>query len=147
MANRRFIRNGAFLTLTPDVVKLFGYVAVTTTGAITAASTKCDGFSISRSGVGRYLITLDDKYERFLGVNVTLNGSSGSALVTDTGLSCFTRGAESINSGAARTFSIQFCKQLTATATSTYVDADIETNAEFTLEITLKNSQVKGAQL
>lgn len=148
MANRKFLKN-SFATLTPDVVKLFGYVVTGADGAVTTASTKCDGFSIALTGseAGRYTITLNDKYDRFLGCHVTVNGADDAAYTDDKGLSCMVRAADDINSGASKVFYLQFVAQLTDTGASTYVDADLEDNAEFTIEITLKNSAVKGAQL
>lgn len=149
MANRLYKR-GDFSSLTPGIVKLFGYVEMGASGAIsTTVPAKCDGFTITKTAAktGRYTITLDDKYSRLLGVNVTLNGDDDAAYTTGKGNFCFVRAGDDITDGASKVFYLQFATIGPATATATCVDTELEDNVEITIEITLKNKLAKGAKL
>lgn len=149
MANRLFKR-GDFSTLTPGIVKLFGYVEIGASGLIsTTVPAKCDGFTITKTAaqLGRYTITLDDKYSRLLGVNVTLNGDDTAAYTTNTGAFTFVRSGSAITNGGSKVFYIQFAAIGPATATATYVDAEVESNVEIAIEITLKNKLASGGKL
>lgn len=63
MAARLF--NNSAQTLDRGIVSLFGVV---TFGAASIASQSCVGFSVARTDVGKYTLTLTDKYNTLLGM-------------------------------------------------------------------------------
>jgi len=78
MANRRF--NQFAGALENGVVKLFANVAIGATGAPTLSSGKGIA-SITRTAVGNYRVTLDDRYNLLLGCGVVEKSSTASGLV------------------------------------------------------------------
>jgi hypothetical protein len=77
MANRFFSQFQ--YSLEKKVVNLFGQVAIGATGAPTISAANSKGItSIARNSAGKYTITLQDSYNRFLGLAVTLKLSSGA---------------------------------------------------------------------
>lgn len=70
MANRSFHPNEGSLDI--NVVTLQGSFAPNGTSALVASSTLGKGFSVSRTGVGTFLITLADDYPALLAANATL---------------------------------------------------------------------------
>jgi hypothetical protein len=79
MANRFFSK--AQYSLDKDIVHIFGKVAIGATGAPTMSAINSKGVaSVVRASAGRYTITLQDKYNRFLDfsmiqVNATASGA------------------------------------------------------------------------
>lgn len=133
MANRTFSKDA--VTLEKGVVKLFGHVVTTTSGTI--GSQSCKGFSVVKTSAktGRYTITLDDYYVSFLAAQTTVVGAADAGYTSAKGLTSFLRNVAVDSSH--KTFDVQFCDRQTAPA-----DADLESGAEFYIEITLKNSSV-----
>lgn len=133
MANRTFSKDAS--TLEKGVVKLFGHVVTTTSG--TVGSSSCKGFSIAKTATetGRYTVTLDDYYFGLLACGVAVVGSADTVYTSAKGLTSFLRNV-AIDS-SHKTFDVQFCDRQTAPA-----DAELESAAEFYIEITLKNSSV-----
>lgn len=72
-------------SLDREVVKLFGSVTFTTSGAI--ASQDCLGFSVAKTGseAGRYTVTLEDQYNRFMGVSTCLEEAADAAITATEG--------------------------------------------------------------
>lgn len=68
MANRNF-QNKSF-SMTHDVVSLYGSFGVGPAGAV--VTPVGNGLSIALTATGRYTITLEDRYNRFLGASVGL---------------------------------------------------------------------------
>lgn len=65
-------------TRTRKVAMLFGFITTTTAGAIdSAASTNCNGFTVSRTSAGLYRLTLDDKYQSVLNILATPQKAAG----------------------------------------------------------------------
>ncbi len=133
MANRTFSKDA--VTLEKGVVKLFGHVVTTTSGTI--GSQSCKGFSIVKTATetGRYTVTLDDYYVAFLNASVVVVGSADTLYTTTKGLGSLLRNVAI--DASHKTFDVQFVDRATAPA-----DADLESSAEFYIEITLKNSSV-----
>jgi hypothetical protein len=85
MANRRF--NQFQYSLEFNVVHLFMKVAIGSTGAPTLSAANSKGIaSISRSGVGKYLITLSDAYNKFLSIDSVVNNAAGISVSADLGI-------------------------------------------------------------
>jgi hypothetical protein len=85
MANRRF--NQFQYSLEFSVVNLFGKTAIGSTGASTISVANSKGIaSIARTAAGKYLITLNDAYNKFLGINVVINNAAGISASPDVGI-------------------------------------------------------------
>lgn len=56
-------------SLDREVVSLFGVLTIGATGAI--SSQDCNGFSVARTGVGAWTITLTDRWSSLLNVHAT----------------------------------------------------------------------------
>ncbi len=130
MANR--LMKQFSMTLEAGVVKLYGEVTTTTSG--TVGSQSCKGFSIAKTGseVGRYTVTLADKYMKLLDVNVCVVGAADAAYTAAKGLVSFIRNDSIASNGV--TFNVQFVDPATS------ADAELADAAKFKIEITLKNS-------
>lgn len=130
MANRLYKQFQG--TLEQGVIKLFGGVVTTTSGTVGSATGK--GFTITKTAaeVGRYTVTLADKYTSLLAVSVIVEGAADAAYTTAKGLEPFLRNVSV--SSATPSFNIQFGR------TDTAADAELEDGAKFYVEVTLKNS-------
>lgn len=131
MANRLMKRDMG--TLEQGIVKLFGSVTCSTSGTVSSSTGK--GFTITKTSAktGRYTVTLADKYTSLLACSVTIVGATDAAYTTAKGLTHILR---NVNVGAAVPyFEIQFNDPDGSAA-----DAELETNAVFLVEVTLKNS-------
>lgn len=130
MANRLYKQFQG--TLEQGVVKLYGSVLTSTSGTIASATGK--GLTITKTAgeVGRYTVTLADKYSAVLAVSVALEGAADAAYTGSKGLVSFLR---NVPSGSVTSFDVQF-----TTAVATPADAELENGAGFLLEVTLKNS-------
>lgn len=119
-------------TLEGGIVKLFGKVVTSTSGAIGSQESK--GFTVTKTGseTGRYTITLDDKYQSLRGMSVALQGAVDAAYTTAAGLGWFVRGVAVSSSNPL--LYIQFYR------TDTGADAEVIDAAEFYIELSLKNS-------
>jgi hypothetical protein len=131
MANRSWKKQ--FNTLTPGIVTLHGVVKLGTSGATSSQTSK--GFSVARTGVGIYTVTLDDGYAELL--KSTVNLRTAGAAPTGTSGNTFTRNkASNAIDGGGKTFTF------TAIRSDTQVAAEVENNAELEIEIVLRNSAV-----
>lgn len=80
MANRIF--NQFSWGLEKYRVQLFGKVAIGSTGACTLSAANSKGItSITRNNVGKYTIVLNDPYQKFMGLKVTVLLASGLSVV------------------------------------------------------------------
>lgn len=131
MANRYYKQFQG--TLEAGVVKLFGSVVTSTSGTVSTSTGK--GLTITKTGgeVGRYTVTLADKYTALLGVSVALVGSADAAYTSAKGIVHFLRNVSV--AGATPAFDIQW-----ADADGSAADAEVENGAAFYVEVTLKNS-------
>ena len=131
MANR--LMKQFRMSLEAGVSDLFGEVTTTTSGTI--GSQSCKGFTVTKTGgeVGRYTVTLADKYMKLLAVSVAVVGAADAAYTTAKGLVWFLRNDTIASSGT--TFNVQFCD-----ADGSPADAELEDGAKFKIGITLKNS-------
>ena len=114
------------------IVKLFGKVVTSTSGAISSQVSK--GFTVAKTGseTGRYTVTLSEKYSSLRGCSVALQGAADAAYTTANGLGWFLRG---VDVGASTPLLyIQFYR------TDTGADAEVIDAAEFYIELTLKNT-------
>lgn len=118
--------------LEQGVVKLFGTLVIGSTGAITSQS--CKGFSVAKtaSETGRYTVTLEDKYNGFLGANVTLEGAADTAFAS-AGLAHFVR-------NVAVSASVPKLDLQISSAVATPADIDLPSGTKVYIELTLKNS-------
>lgn len=133
MANRYFQQ---FLnTLEHGVVKLYGKVVTSTSGTISTQGGK--GFTVTKTSaeVGRYTVTLADKFNALLACSVAIIGTADAAYTSAKGLTWFLRGVDV--SAATPILYIQFCDPDGSPA-----DAELEDGASFHIELTLKNSTV-----
>lgn len=119
-------------TLEGSIIKLFGKVVTTTGGAIGSQDSK--GFTVSKTGseVGRYTITLEDKYTSLRGMTVALQGAADAAYTTANGIGWFVRGVDV--AAATPLLYLQFYR------TDTGADAEVIDAAEFYIELSLKNT-------
>lgn len=113
------------------VVKLYGTFTTTTSGTI--GSSSCKGFSVAKTATetGRYTVTLGDKWNGLLGVNVAIEGAADAAYTASQGLCSLLR---NVDVSSAKTLDIQFADPATS------ADAELEDGAKVYIEITLKNS-------
>lgn len=131
MANRVWKKE--FNTLTPGVVTLHGVAKLGTTGAVSSQTSK--GFSVARTGVGLYTVTLEDVYSELLKCVVNLR--TAAAVTGATAGSMFVRNKTgNLVDGGAKTFTFQ------AVRADTQVAAEVEDNAQLEIEIVLRNSGV-----
>jgi hypothetical protein len=128
MANRTF---HAAKSLDREVVSLFGILTIGAVGAIT--SQDCNGFSVARTGVGAWTITLGDRYGALFGINSSyLHATTPSGgkleMVAD-------------NSGAAaKTITAKWVND--AAVAGTFAPADPASGAKIYLHIQLRNTAV-----
>lgn len=129
MANRLYKQFQG--TLEQGVVKLFGSVTTSTSGTISSSTGK--GLTITKTAaeVGRYTVTLADKYTSLLGVSVMVQGAADAAYTAAKGLCQLIRGVDVSGNGVLY---VQFADPATS------ADAELENGAKFFLEVTLKNS-------
>lgn len=130
MANKYF--KDHVKTYESGIVKLFGKVVTSTSGAIDSQS--CKGFSVAKTGseTGRYTVTLEDQYTSLAGLSVALVGADDAAYTTANGVQWFLRNVDVTASSPS--FDVQFVR------TDTGADAEVIDAAEFYLEISLKNT-------
>lgn len=130
MANKDF--KATVRTYEGGVVKLFAKVVTSTSGAIASQVSK--GLTVAKTAgeVGRYTLTLDDKYSALLGCSVTLVGAADAAYTTAAGLNSFVRGV-AVGDSTPLLY-VQFAR------TDTGADAEVINAAEFYVELTLKNT-------
>lgn len=120
--------------LEQGVVKLYAQVTTSTSGAV--ASQLAQGLVVSKTAdkVGRYTLTLKDKYMRVLACQAVVIGAADAAYATASGVHAILRNV--VVSGAVPALEVQF------TRTDTGVDAELANGAVFLVELTLKNSSV-----
>lgn len=130
MANKDF--KDEVRTYEGGIIKLFAKVVTSTSGAIASQVSK--GLSVAKTGseVGRYTVTLDDKYTSMVGCSVALVGAADAAYTTANGLNWFLRNVDVAASTPA--FDVQFAR------TDTGADAEVIDGAEFYIEVSLKNT-------
>ena len=132
------------------VVSLMGRIALGTGGALAATQTytaKQMGFTVTKTAnkTGRYTITFTDKFKDLLNYNVgIISPTADAAVTTDTGTIGVLRvqGASLAADLATGILTLQFVRPWTSTTTSTNVDAELETNAHFTLRFDFKNLSI-----
>jgi len=125
MANRNFNRVQA---LEKEVKSLFLEVSIGASGAPTFVR-KLGAFSIARDSAGLYTITLDDKYNQLLAVNVIQLKASGALAAPIVALR-----ADAVAS--AKTFQVAFLAPDASTAT------DPDSGVVLYVRIDLKNSSI-----
>lgn len=127
MASRPFYTDDA--SLTPSIRRLFGKVTFGTTGAPTLDTAKSKGIaSITRTSAGLFVITLNDRYVRFL----NLKGIFLVAAASFPAAPLFQVTAETV--ATTKTITVQFSDADTPAATD---PADTEV---FYFEISLCDS-------
>lgn len=114
MASRQF---HTVQSANPEVKVIEGSFAPAGTGAPTDVNGK--GFTVARTGVGTYLITLANKYAKFLSGTATMQLATGADIVPQLGT----------YSASARTLVLR----LQAAAVATEVAADANNRVHFTL--------------
>jgi hypothetical protein len=121
-------------SLEKGVVKLFGTIVTSTSGAI--ASSDMLGGSIAKVGseAGRYRITLSGSYQRLLGASVMVSGAADAAYTTAKGVQAIVRNIAV--SAATPVLDIQLVR------TDTAADAEVEDGASIFIELSLSNSSV-----
>lgn len=131
MANRMYYPPQGSLNV--NVVKLYGKFTIGSSGAV--ASSSCKGFAVTEQAAetGRYLVTLEDSYNYFLGCHVTVEVAADSAIGSSAGFIPSVRNV-SVNDSTP-TFDIQFSDAAGA-------DADPTSGFVVYLEIALQNSSV-----
>lgn len=139
MADRQFVQLAG--TVKRGVVHLYGKALTTTNGTLSTVagavtSAKQAGFTIAKTGskVGRYTITLQDRYVGLLYIHATVSGAADAAYTTARGLNAFFR--NNAVAAAAKTIDIQFAR------TDTGADAEVEDGATIHVMIVLDNSTV-----
>jgi hypothetical protein len=130
MANRLF--KDVAHTFEGGVVKLYGKVTLGASGAI--ASQSCKGFSVEKtaSEVGRYTVTLEDKYSSLLSAQVAVQGADDAAYTSAKGLGWMLR---AVDVSSSKTLYVQFLDREAAPA-----DAEVADSSVLYIELTLKNS-------
>jgi hypothetical protein len=128
MANRTF---HAAKSLDREVVKLYGVLTIGAVGAI--SSQDCNGFSVARTDVGLWTITLQDRYGALLGIN-----SSHLHATTPSGASLEMVADNS--AAAAKTITTKWVSD--DAVGGTFAPIDPASGAKVYLEITLRNSAV-----
>lgn len=105
MSNRTFFKPAG--SLDREVVKLYGSVTFGSSGAV--ASSDCLGFAVTIVAAkdGRYLVTLEDQYNRFMGCNMTLVEATDAAMTATEG---HLLGIVRNVSMTSKTFEIQLCQ-------------------------------------
>ena len=123
-------------SLTNGVVKLYGYIATSTSGTI-SSTTGTKGMTITKtaSETGRYTLTLSDKYQSLLACSVAIQGAADAAYTTAKGLTWILRGVDV--SATTPVLYLQFNDPDGSAA-----DAELEDGAKVYIELTLKNSSV-----
>jgi len=121
-------------SLTNRVACLYGQVVLGSTGAISSQTS--DGFSVAKTGgeVGRYTVTLNDVYNKLLGVSCNVVGATDAAYTTANGV--FSGLLRNNAVATAKTFDIQMQR------TDTGADAEVEDNLTLLICISVKNSGV-----
>ena len=95
MANRFFSRESYSLEKGP--VRLWAKVSIGASGAPTLSSGNCKGIaSIARNSAGDYTVTLSDKYNKFLGLQVTFQSATGLPAAPVVGIKAFGTGINTI---------------------------------------------------
>jgi hypothetical protein len=128
MANRTF---HAAKSLDREVISLFGVLTIGAVGAI--SSQDCLGFSVARTGVGAWTITLGDRYGALFGINSSLlhaTTPSGAKLelVADN------------SAAAAKTITAKWVND--AAVAGTFAPVDPASGSKVYLQILLRNSTV-----
>lgn len=124
MASSYFFQN--FQAKEPDVIKLFGKVAIGASGAPTLDAVNSKGIaSIVRTGAGAYTITLDEAYNKFYTLAALLQASSAEDITVQLV-------SEAVSTSTAPTIAI-LCK---AAAVAT----DPSDGSTLYLEISLKKT-------
>jgi hypothetical protein len=127
MANRYFSQFQ--LSLEKQVAHLFGRMTIGASGAPTLDVSNSKGIaSITRSASGKYVITLSDTYNRFLGINATRITASASSAPSMYVVS------EQVGTAGAPQITVQFNSAGTA--------ADPASGEDIRFHIILKNSAV-----
>lgn len=133
MANRSFKQFQ--MTLEGGVVKLYGYITIGSSGAISASG--CKGFSVAKTATktGRYTLTLEDKYMALLAAQFTVQGPADAAFGTTCGSLAFIRGEDVAAAGGTPLLYLQI-----AGATTSPADTEAPSGTKVFIELTLKNS-------
>ena len=136
-------------TLEPELVTLYATVSVGAAGAVTfqkfdpvansysaAPSGGWRGItSVARTAAGLWTITLQDSYQRCLGLSASFLVASGLPAAPQVAL-C-TGSLNNVRSGTAATVQVQFCS-------SAGVAADPASGEQITLRIDLSNSSLQS---
>lgn len=132
MANRYFKQFQK--TLESEICALYGSFVTSTSGTVSSSSAK--GFTIAKTAteVGRYTVTLQDKYAELKVVNAVIVGATDAAYTTGKGFSFYLR---NVAVGTTGTFDIQFVETAVA-----YADTELADAAAVRIEIVLKNSSI-----
>jgi hypothetical protein len=120
-------------SLDREVVKLYGKVTFGASGAV--SSQDCLGFTVTKTATktGRYTVTLDDTYPKFLGCNVSTEIATDAAHTATVGLQTALRNV-SVND-ATPTFEIQYIE-----VDGSSGDANPASGAVAYIEVILKNA-------
>lgn len=131
MANRNLRRDRG--SIEQGIVDLFAQIAIGATGAPTISSAKSKGVSsISRTGVGAYTLTLQDRYVRLLKALATHILAAGVPATTSNAQMV----VRADNSGAAaKTILIEFVNNAGAAV-------ELTSGTTLLLNFSLKNSSV-----
>lgn len=125
MASRNF-KPGA-MSLESGTIKLYGRAVIGATGSI--SSQECQGFSLARTAVGKYQITLEDNYValRMLATNVIDAVAAADGKI----------GMVTVDNVTAGSLDVQFV------ATDDGLAGEVGSGGIILFEITLKNSTVR----
>lgn len=122
------------------LTRLYGHVVTGTSGVI--SSQDCDGFTIVKtaSKTGRYTVNLAKKYLKLRQCNVTIQGQDDTAYTISRSLDFFIRQVD-VNKDIPL-FYIQFVY-----TRDPQVDRELENNAQFYIELVLKNEYIPERSL
>lgn len=117
-------------SLDREVIKLYGSVTFGSSGAVD--SQDCLGFSVAKTATktGRYTVTLEDQYNRFMGCHTTLVEAADAAITATEG---FIHGYVRNVAMTSKTFDIQLVQVSAA-------DAEPASGNVLYIEITLGNT-------
>jgi hypothetical protein len=123
MSNRSFFPLRG--SLNREIVKLYGTITTTTSGAIGSQTGK--GFSAARTAAGRYVVTLQDAYTSLVSASVSVQGGATAAYTAGKGQNLLLRSV----TPTTKALTLQL------TRPDTQADADPEDGALLYVEITL----------
>lgn len=134
MANRQFKTLWGTLTVMP--VTLFAKLTNLTSGVPASTSAPGQGFaSIARTAAGRYLITLQDQYNAFLGIDAVIGVAGTGAYGGSDAQNAFIVRDPNTVTARQSTPTIQFLSGAGA-------DLDVKNGSDIYLNVTMQNSNV-----